>query len=124
MSAASGVHARLLPLRRRSVQDSPLCHSETPQKHLLTNTIIVDVKSITIDLLIVTNMGETSTMLWITLAQKESRPLAEYSKIQSSHSQDIMRRSRTTRHETLGNGRHIDYCVTMYDEKTLNPVQT
>ncbi len=21
-------------------------------------------------------------------------------------------------------GRHIDYCVTMYDEETLNPVQT
>jgi hypothetical protein len=34
----------------------PLCHSETPQKHPLTNTIIEEVKRITIDLLIVTNI--------------------------------------------------------------------
>jgi hypothetical protein len=43
-------------VRLRLGEACPLCYSETPQKHPLTNTIIEEVKRITIDLLIVTNI--------------------------------------------------------------------
>lgn len=61
-------------------------------------------------------MGEIGPIMRAAGASKKSGLPIELSKFHSCHSKDVMRRCRTTRHETLRNAALFSFSMTVSDE--------